>query len=121
MVLTELQTPFVIYICLSYLRENIHLNAKIWKPEALSLQPLNQDETFGNVKYLTIIARNTKSDSCPDKGDSDNVICVYLDGAENYYYDNNASEYSLNSSLHTALVHPNVQEVYNKIVEFIKK
>lgn len=85
----------------------------------------SNDETLVNVKYLTIIARNSQLESCPDKGYTDNVICavsVYLEGAENYYYDDYSSEYSLSNSLHTAIVHPSkAPKVYNQIVEFIKE
>lgn len=85
----------------------------------------SNDETIGDIKYLTIIGKNTKSDSCPDKGYTDNVICassVYLEGAENYFYEDFSSEYSLSNSLHTAFVSPsNAPKVYNKIVTFIKK
>ena len=82
------------------------------------------DETPSNIKYLTIIGKNKKLDSCPDKGYTDNVICaasVYLDGAENYYYDDFSPNYSLTNSLHTAFVSPSkAPQVYNKIVQFIK-
>jgi len=85
----------------------------------------SNDETPGDVKYLTIIGKNIKSDSCPNKGYYDNVICassVYLEGAENYYYEDYSLEYSLTNSLHTAFVYPSkAPDVYNKIVSFIKK
>ena len=86
----------------------------------------SDDETPGNIKYLTIIGKNTKSNynPCPDKGYTDNVICassVYLEGAENYYYEDYSSEYYLMNSLHTAFVYPSKAPlVYNKIVSFIK-
>lgn len=82
------------------------------------------DETPSNIKYLTIIGKNKKLDSCPDKGYTDNVICaasVYLYGAENYYYDDFSPNYSLTNSLHTAFVSPSkAPDVYNKIISFLK-
>jgi len=91
------------------------------------------DETPGSIKYLTIIGRNIKKDFCLDEGYWDNVVCassVYLEGAENYYY-NDFSEgyYTYNplknptsNSLHTAMVKPpKAPEVYNKIINFIKE
>ena len=83
-----------------------------------------EDETPGNIKYLTIIGRNKKIDSCPDSGYTDNVICatsVYLEGADNFYYDDFSQDYSLTNSLHVALISPSkAPQVYDKIVQFIK-
>ncbi len=82
------------------------------------------DETPGSIKYLIIIGRNKITTDCPDNGYWDNVICassVYLEGAENSYYDDGSEQFSLSNSLHTTMVKPSkVPSVYQKIVSFIK-
>ena len=83
------------------------------------------DETPGSIKYLTIIGRNEETSNCPDNGYWDNVICassVYLEDADNQYYDDDAEGYSTTgTSLHTAMVKPSkIPSVYQKIVSFIK-
>ena len=89
------------------------------------LNQLNSDnETPGDTKILTIIGKNKESKFCPNGGYMDNVICassVYLEGADNYYYEDFSSEYSISNSLHTAIVYPSkAPNVYNKIISFIK-
>ncbi|MCK5149889.1 hypothetical protein KAJ87_03100 [Candidatus Pacearchaeota archaeon] len=92
----------------------------------------NEDETPGNIGYLTIIAKNKIESSCSQGDYWDNVICassVYLEGAENWYYEDFSEEYyTLNllktprsNSLHVSIVKPAEHpEVYNKIINFVK-
>jgi triacylglycerol esterase/lipase EstA (alpha/beta hydrolase family) len=88
------------------------------------IQLNTNDETPGEIKFLTIIGKNKKGTTCPNNEYWDNVICsssVYLNGAENYYYEDFSESYSaISNSLHTIMVHPSkAPDVYNKIVEFL--
>lgn len=86
------------------------------------LKNLNSnDETPGDVKYLTIIGKNENTNECPNNEKWDDVICsssVKLKGAENWEYINSNYE----GKLHMNMVFPSKAPlVYNKIVSFIKK
>ena len=79
-------------------------------------------EVYSNIKYLAIIGINTTSTSCPNNEKWDGVICsssAKLNGAENFIF-SPITQYS--GRLHRAMINPDeTSEVYNKIVEFLRK